>query len=413
MKTPIVKLTTLILFLALLLGACNLPSQETAAPSQDPGIQYTQAAQTVVAELTQQAIPPTPQVVQETPAEPAQPTATSEAVQPSDTPQPSATPEPSPTATPTACTDAAKFVLDVTFADNTSVTPGQEFVKIWRLENTGTCTWTTEYDLVFVDGNIMGGPTTQPLPSEVLPGATVDISVALTAPGTPGTYQGDWMLRNAKDVNFGLGDEGVKPFYVKIKVETADGELDLGEPDWRDTFDTASNWYLFETENTRMEIADGHMIMTAFNAGESEEWGLSYKPAMKDYYIEATFKIGDTCSGLDHYGLLVRAPEPNKGYVIGFSCDMLWRIYKWDGETWNTMQNWTYSDYVKPGPGSTNVMGIWLEGQTIRIYANGKLLAEFTDDMFDEGRFGLLVGSSNTDDLVIYVEEVAYWLLGE
>jgi hypothetical protein len=58
-------------------------------------------------------------------------------------------------------------------------------------------------------------------------------------------------------------------------------------------------------------------------------------------------------------------------------------------------------------------MGIWLDGDTIRLYANSRLLAEFTNDQFDEGQFGLMVGAGDTEDFTVFVEEVAYWDLDD
>ena len=42
---------------------------------------------------------------------------------------------------------AATFVADVTIPDGTYINPGASFTKIWRLKNTGTCAWTTQFAL--------------------------------------------------------------------------------------------------------------------------------------------------------------------------------------------------------------------------------------------------------------------------
>ncbi len=415
MKTYFRTLPVLILALALVLSSCSLPAQETAAPTLDIDIQYTQAAQTVIAQLTLQAAPSTPSDVQNTPTEPGTegqtPAAPSDTPFPSETPQPSQTPPPTPTLTATACVDKVEFVEDVTIPDDSVVTPGQTFIKIWRLRNAGTCTWTKEYDLLFVEGEQMGAPAAQALTADVPPGTTVDLSISFKAPGVTGTYRSDWILRNAKDVNFGLGTKGDQTFYVRVKVEEGEGGLNLGNPDWRDNFDGGVYWYLLDTDNTLFEMEDGHLIMTSSETGGADEWGLSNQPSMEDYYLELTFKTGETCSGLDRYGVLVRAEKPTEGYVFGFSCDGRYRLYAWDGENYTGLQEWKSSAHILAGPNQTNKLGIWLEGDTIRLYANGKLLAELEDDSFSEGRFGVFISSAQTKDLVIYVEEAAYWNL--
>ena len=150
-------------------------------------------------------------------------------------PTPTSSPEPTPTLTPTPLPtrqptqtatatpipdpcNAAEFVADVTVQDGVILPQGSNFIKTWRLKNAGTCTWTTDYDLVFVDGRLMGGNQTQSLPGRVLPGESIDLSVALKAPKDTGDYKGFWMLRDDRGMLFGLGELANKAFWVNITV---------------------------------------------------------------------------------------------------------------------------------------------------------------------------------------------------
>ena len=86
------------------------------------------------------------------------------------------------------------------------IKPGESFVKTWRVQNTGTCTWTSNYKLLYAYGNIAGAQMSgQPLsiPGNVAPGQTVDLSVTLIAPLTPLIYQGFWQIENASGKRFG------------------------------------------------------------------------------------------------------------------------------------------------------------------------------------------------------------------
>ena len=399
MKRHTLRLVSFLMFFAMIASACSLPGREATTPTQAPP-----------PTTTSQAIPTTTQVVvvpSNTPTQ-AQPTSTSE---------PTATPTPAPTATspatPTSatCTDLAKFVEDVTVPDDTEMLPGQEFIKTWRLQNTGTCTWTSQYTLVFVDGDQMGGPSPLPLVSSVAPNATVDVSVNLKAPGTTGTYRGDWKLKNAAGAIFGLGTNAADTVYVQIKVVEGVSELNLGAASWTDNFTDTSNWYLVNTDNTKWSAGDGTLVMKSISPSKGEEWGLSDQPSINDYYLQATFITGSACSGLDKYGVLARAPEDNKGYVYEFSCDGHYRLYTWDGQNYSALQEWKTSDTIVSGPHQTNVMGIYMKGTDIRLYANGHKLAEFTDNSYDHGQFGLVIGSVNTDNFTVNVDQVAYWEL--
>jgi hypothetical protein len=106
----------------------------------------------------------------------------------------------------------------VAIPDGAAVSPGEQFVKIWRLQNAGTCPWTQVYALVFFGGERMGAPPEVALSAIVPPGATIDLAVDMTAPMVPGVYQGFWRLRNPAGLQFGIGPSGDQSFWVKITV---------------------------------------------------------------------------------------------------------------------------------------------------------------------------------------------------
>ena len=139
------------------------------------------------------------------------------------TPFPSLTPikslTPFKTSSPTSstvCDNAA--LVSTTIPDGSAFLPGDFFSKSWRIKNTGTCTWTTAYALVFVSGNRMEGQKVYNFTSNIAPGQSIDLSINLRAPASPGTFTGDWMLRNANGQMFGTGTGAKDPFKVVVKV---------------------------------------------------------------------------------------------------------------------------------------------------------------------------------------------------
>jgi ABC-type amino acid transport substrate-binding protein/heat shock protein HslJ len=143
-------------------------------------------------------------------------------IQPVPTPAPvQPTPAPSqPTPPPAGCIDNMSYVADLNYDDHNMTAPpvmqpGQSFVKSWRIRNSGTCTWDSQYYLAYASGNSplaqMGGQPTY-IKGAVPPGAVYDISVSLTAPTQPGVYQGFWQMNNAVGMAFGT------KIYVGIQV---------------------------------------------------------------------------------------------------------------------------------------------------------------------------------------------------
>ncbi len=125
---------------------------------------------------------------------------------------------PSRTPAPAVLCDAASFVKDVTISDGSSLDPGADFTKTWRIQNIGSCSWTPAYALVFVSGDRMRAPASRDLDTYVNPGQSVDVSVPLTAPTTNGNYQGYWKMRNAAGALFGIGIQAATAFWVQIEV---------------------------------------------------------------------------------------------------------------------------------------------------------------------------------------------------
>ena len=180
-----IKKITFTLFLLLLLTACANISAET--PTDAPVLFVTSTLPPTKPGLTLPTeIPPTV-------------SATADPL----------TPHPTP-----ACREGAVFVEDVTFPDNTRLAAGEKFTKTWKLQNTGTCTW-SGYTVAFVSGDKMESPDSVSVP-ETEAKSTVEVSVDLIAPAEDGSYTGSFELRDAEGDSIPLGTEPT--FWVRITV---------------------------------------------------------------------------------------------------------------------------------------------------------------------------------------------------
>jgi len=212
----------------MLLPACKLPEAATPEPTKPaPEAVFTSAAQTAEAMRQQRFAQTTTPKVEQLIATVAAPTATTTPTNPplEMVPSPSL---PAPTAVltntagapPAPGDDKAEFVSDVSIPDGTPIGPEKKFVKTWQLRNVGSTTWTTDYALVFIDGDLMGASPAVPLPEEVAPYEKVNISVEMVAPSTAGKYRGYWKLRNAAGKIFGMGVNADEAIWVEINVDT-------------------------------------------------------------------------------------------------------------------------------------------------------------------------------------------------
>lgn len=211
---------TIPLALMLFLSACNIGQQPE--PTQDVSAIFTAAAETVQAQfssqLTQTAL--------------AAPTAT---IPPTSTPVPtfavngstsnpgttpiatfgigtqSSSPLVLATITPISalatqgetCYNSA-FIADVTYPDGTAVKQDDWLKKIWKIQNTGTCTWDEGFSLKPVTGDAKGSWDITAKKDFVKPDETVDIAIEIKTPSKSlDSWGGCWKMMGDNGYYFG------------------------------------------------------------------------------------------------------------------------------------------------------------------------------------------------------------------
>jgi hypothetical protein len=203
------KLIVLAILFMMLVAACGsgTPTQEQEPPPDIAAIR-TSAASTVISQFTLTAAAFTPT--------PSQPTETSapEATGAANTATGQALPQvTNALGTTVALCDSLSFVADVTVPDDTSMSPGQDFVKTWKVKNSGSCPWGAGYKLVYAGYQDDMSGQFQPLSGVVQPGQEVEISVRFTAPDAANQYVSAWQMSNPSGVTF------PQIIFVKIVVQ--------------------------------------------------------------------------------------------------------------------------------------------------------------------------------------------------
>jgi hypothetical protein len=306
--------------LSVFLAGCNLP-QVSPTPN-GASAAFTQAAQTVEGRLTELASFNTPAAT--VPPTQIQLATSTQNLAPSSTPA-LATVKPS-TATPLC--DVGAFVADITVPDGTKFNPNTSFTKTWQLKNVGTCTWTTSYAAVFDSGSQMNAPSSVNLTQNVPPGSTVNISIDMTAPATNGNYRGDWKLRNASGVIFGLGSTASKTYYVTIEVGNTNPATFYNFVDNYCSAQWSSGAGVLPCPGTTSD-SNGFVIKQSDpkleTGGEENESALYTQPQMVDNgYISGRFPSINVKSG-DRFksviGCLYNASACNVQFLLNYVAD--------------------------------------------------------------------------------------------
>ena len=212
-------------FTIFLLSACNRP--EEAAVIVQEAVDLTAVVQTIYAQITETArvaalsATPTWTQVPTNTFTPLPPTSTPTATFTATSEIPSATPTEAPTLTPTSGLPCNRANLEgKSIPDGGTVHINTFFTQTFRLKNTGSCTWDQNYELRFVDGDLLGAAasiTMIPV-GEVQTWGYAIVDVLMKAPSKPGIYKGFWIIKASNGQLFGVGPSGVSQFWLEVNV---------------------------------------------------------------------------------------------------------------------------------------------------------------------------------------------------
>ncbi len=94
------------------------------------------------------------------------------------------------------------YKADVTVPDNTRVESGADFVKTWRVYNSGTCDWPEDTRLVFASGEQLGAPASVAV-GALAAGEITEVSVNMVAPENDGNFRSTWHFVKGEGERFG------------------------------------------------------------------------------------------------------------------------------------------------------------------------------------------------------------------
>jgi hypothetical protein len=216
------QVLALMLITALVTVGCTTGTPE---PTLDPAVIYTEAAQTVAAQLTMDAPPTqTPEPTAIPTNTPVPPTSTPLPERPTETPQtagdmPTTTPIPQPTAT--RASSSGELIDDAILTyfyppDDQVFTADGFFNAQVGFQNMGPITWNEDYSLRYLSGNTFGVGSKFVMDDfsnqdVVAPGSEVIFTIPnMKAPSEEGRYLSNWCLYNNREA------QGLAPqcFYL-------------------------------------------------------------------------------------------------------------------------------------------------------------------------------------------------------
>lgn len=301
-KKHITSIISSLMLVMLLLTACNGNGADATPTVDAESVIATSIAETMeamAATMTAQ-VTPTPE---STPTQ---------IVLPSPTVNAAAQPT---TVMPTVALPANCLIADLvseTIPDGTVIARGATFTKEWRIINGGSCTWNTNYKLVFDSGDLLDAEKEEiPLSEVVNPNMSTTVSVKMKAPNVDGYYTGYWMLKTDQGVNVALYSVNI---YVGTATQAPFAVTSV-------VFNTSSQTAQCPGEKFTVSISittdgAGTVVLTVDNtndaAGPSPEYSYEFTAAgTKTFNYDVDFS-GQSCApGLCDLNLAVYIKTPN------------------------------------------------------------------------------------------------------
>jgi hypothetical protein len=202
------------------------------------------------------------------------------------------------------------------------------------------------------------------------------------------------------------------PFRV-VSEDDVRSILDLAEPFYVDYFDDPTTWFAYDSESAAYQIQDGSLVGLDYEPEERFiHWSWTSRES-GNVYAEISATNSD-CEGKDSVGFVirVRADKTPSGYALEVACDGSWRFRHHRGSAApEELIDWTPSEFIEPGPGETNRLGIWGYQGKFVLFVNGFEVGDFYDYDYSDtfGFFAAYVRASGTFNLTASFDDFAFW----
>lgn len=198
-----------------------------------------------------------------------------------------------------------------------------------------------------------------------------------------------------------------------ITATPSDPSQMYGAPIWHNGLDNGTSFGLstpFNDGYSSFSVSGGKMTMTGITTGGWKGWRLTDRK-LGNFYMEDSFNV-QSCTGLDSYGLVFRAPDYSSGfgYYFGITCDGQYSLMRWSSAGEIYIQNWKASPEIVTGSNQTNKVGVLVKGNDIQLFINGKQVQSINDAAFPtQTIIGVFIASMTTPNFTVDLDQIDMW----
>jgi len=197
-----------------------------------------------------------------------------------------------------------------------------------------------------------------------------------------------------------------------VTQSASDPAQSLGSPAWTQDFSGSTSAWDFDYTQATFQTANGYLNMTTKANANWHSWYVS-SPKLKNAYVETTIQMS-SCSGLDRFGLAVRASSDGQQfYFMGITCDGQWGFFRMAPEV-NIIEIKGYQSaaQLSNGTSTPHRVGIRMDGSSFTFYIDGEEVGTASDSTLSgEGYTGFLIAFANNPGFTVKADELKYWNL--
>ncbi len=166
----------------------------------------------------------------------------------------------------------------------------------------------------------------------------------------------------------------------------------------RDDFENPSNSSFDEgeTDNAIYKFVDGTYTV------QCKQPKLILWQTVRGDYGNAAFSVDTTLDGPQDSatGLIFHYQDDKNFYIFTVAGDSSYSLDMYKDDQLTKLIDWTNSPIIN-GPGQLNSLRVETEGDTIRLFANDKLLDEISDATFTRGKTAIAVNTFDDPNLTV------------
>lgn len=446
--TRIWSLAFLLILTCLIMG-CGLLPPPITRPTPDATAVLATAIALVQAATAQASVLPT-DTPTSTPTPTASPT-TSATPSPTDTPAPTDTPPPTATATPTETPRAPSVELETYTAANLGISIG--YPRGWEVEEQEDAVVFTSSGTLTVAGVVKVPGIDADIPVDLL-NLLLQVALQSECAATETQHNSTITINNLEWAQMqATCTLDQVPFTVAVYSTAREGAayFILGGTHSelfdarRETFDAMLASLRFmpgtalpvpgsvaEIMATTPSLADNFSrdegawsLESSKESARFYEQGTLHIQAIDDYRV--AWSTGDLeptdfllevdvthiAGPLDNeFGVLFGLVDSDNFYFFAVSSDGLYRLQEKAQGEWQNVTRWTTSDAIHSGEGSSNKLGLFVQGPRIRLLVNDIALQEVTVDAPAAGSIALAAGTFAEGNVEVAFDNLRFWDLG-